>query len=156
MYPIPISETAKPYESYVPRSSRTFLFECLQYAKTEGEGLVHCIYLGIQRLMGGCLTDTTSLRSFLVASIQALEFWTFPKWKLIDCSLIRTNTWNTFFQSGTPVYLDVIHMIKAGLPSLFSHIGKWSKKKEGEWEGLGMRLHCVWCTIVWEWSYSLS
>ena len=38
-------------------------------------------------------------------------------------------------QSGIPVYLDVIHMIKAGLPSLFSHIGKWSKKKKESGKG---------------------
>ena len=123
MYPIPISETAKPYESYVPRPSRTFLFECLQYAKTEGEGLVHCIYLGIQRLMGGVPDRHNKLEVFSCSFHPSTRVLNVSKVEA-DRLLTDQDKYMKHILSIRDPRLPRRHSHMAGLPSLFLHIGK--------------------------------
>ena len=72
--------------SLIPRPSHCPVFDHLQFAKTEGEGLVHFTMwlMSVSIFVDGdgerFLIKRMRLRPFLVVSVS-LKFWTFTKWK---------------------------------------------------------------------------
>ena len=123
-------------------------FDCLPYAKTEREGLVHTSVNGIrQRQTEGGVEEVPHQKNAFHAHILHFE-----QGAVHFVNVQNSSTWGRNYRikpqpfsfNGTPplstqVVTAVIHVIKwtRSPPSVFAY---YKRSKTGSWEGLGTRL----------------
>ena len=130
--------------NFIPRPSLCPVFDRLQCVRMEGDGLIHFNDLclpGWTEEVRGSQPKRTSLRPFLVVSVQVLEFCEVNT-LTTRYSRVRTYAQNKLFHSETlpSLYLSGYwHVVNGpGLPPPLLHAVKWSKARQ--WEGLGKRI----------------